>query len=118
MNKILGFELQDQIVRYLAGRISLREFRNWFDSASWNIEIGPDSRVYAMFAEIELRLAEFSSGHWTEEELQGQLKKLLPNHSILVEMASNTISGSSLRIEDRTVGKILSVGTRPAWTSV
>lgn len=118
MSNISGFELQDQVVRYLANRISLHEFRNWFDVASWEAEIEPNSRLYAMIAEVELRLAEYTNGHWTEEELREQMRKIVPDKFVLVEVSSKTVSGSSLRIEEPKVGKIQSVGIRYAWTSV
>ena len=121
MSNISGFELQDQVVRYLANRISLHEFRNWFDMTSWDTEVEPNSRLFAMIAEVELRLAEYSNDHWTEEELRDQLKSLVPDQIVLVETVggpSKTVTGSSLRIEEQKVGKILSVGTRPSWASV
>lgn len=76
MRRQLDLEIHDQLVRYLAKEISLDDFRDWFDAATWDLErAGGSQETWALAGEIELRLSEFSNGHWTEEELQ---KKLLP----------------------------------------
>jgi hypothetical protein len=118
MGGISCVELQDQIVRYLANRISLGEFRNWFDAASWDAEIDSKSELSAMIGEIELRLAEYSDGHWTEEELREQLKKVVRDQFVVVEVAAQTVSGSSIKLVESKVGKLQSVGTKYAWEAV
>lgn len=71
-----------------------------------------------MIGEIELRLAEYSDGHWTEEELREQLKKVVRDQFVVVEVAAQTVSGSSIKLVESKVGKLQSVGTKYAWEAV
>lgn len=65
-------EIHNQLVRYLADEISLDEFRDWFDQTTWDLDLSKN----ALAAEIELRLAEYSSGHRDEAELRKLLRPL------------------------------------------
>jgi hypothetical protein len=79
MGKELELEIREQLIRYLAaGTASLREFRDWFDAATWDIEEQAISQFTSgLAAEIELRLAEYANGHLSEEELRAQLRPLV-----------------------------------------
>ncbi len=71
-------ELQSRLVDYLTGNSSLSEFRDWFDLETWGIAAESDSLVRDLAGEIELRLAEFTNGHLSENEVRRHLKNLLP----------------------------------------
>jgi hypothetical protein len=74
MKTKIDLEIYNQLVRYLAQEITLEQFRDWFDASTWNIEqSGANQDALDLSAEIELRLAEFSSGHWSENELRSRL---------------------------------------------
>ena len=78
MQNRLDLEIHDYLVRYLAEEISLQEFRGWFDASTWDLgERGANNDASDLAGEIELRLAEFSNGHWTEAELREKLQSLL-----------------------------------------
>ena len=67
-------DLQQQIRGHLAtylllGGETLDEFEDWFVLASWNARKETEPATLALIAEIELRLAEYSSGHWDKGEL-------------------------------------------------
>jgi hypothetical protein len=64
----LELNVRNELVRYLAGEISLSSFRNWFDAETWNT---PSE----LSADIDRLLAEYDNGDWTEEAVR---KKLLP----------------------------------------
>lgn len=76
MNEPLILELSNALQRYLASQSSLSEFRDWFDAATWNLE-ETDILLQQVIGEIELRLAEFSNGHWSESELRERFIPLL-----------------------------------------
>ena len=76
MNQPLVLELASELQRYLASHISLSEFRDWFDSATWDID-EESILLRQITREIELRLAEYSNGHWTEGELRDMFTPLL-----------------------------------------
>lgn len=73
----LDLEIHNQLVRYVAQEISAEQFRDWFDVATWDVEQSGNRTAQELAGEIELRLAEFSSGHLTEEELRAKLRPLI-----------------------------------------
>lgn len=82
MKSLIDLEIHNQLVQYLAEDISLREFRNWFDASTWNMEQrGANHDALELAGEIELRLSEFSNGHWTEVELRNMLLPLVRDYT-------------------------------------
>ncbi len=77
MNQPTVLELQTQLTRYLGNAITLEAFRDWFDDATWGLAAEPDSPVRQRAGEVELRVAEFTSGHLTEQELKELLRALV-----------------------------------------
>lgn|SRR5208283_195414 len=71
-------ELRSRLVTYLGGNSSLSEFRDWFDVETWGIAGESDSLLRNLAGEIELRLAEFSNGHLSENEVRRHFENLLP----------------------------------------
>lgn len=71
-------DVQRYLTKYLSGGISLSQFRDWFDAETWDIDLQPDTPLSQVVGEIELRLAEFTNGHRTEDELRYYLESLLP----------------------------------------
>ena len=79
MNQTTVHEIQFHLSRYLSNATTLEEFRNWFDDETWGLAAEPDSPTRRMAGEIELRVAEFTSGHLTEDELRKLLVPLVPD---------------------------------------
>lgn len=79
MNEPTLQDLQSHLADYLTGKLSLSEFRDWFDVETWDIAAEPDTPIRQVTGEIELRLAEFTSGHLTEHELRNLLRVLVPD---------------------------------------
>jgi hypothetical protein len=77
MNELTLRDLQSHLKDYLTGKSSLPEFRDWFDVETWDFATEADTAVRQVAGEIELRLAEFTNGHLTEDELRRQLESLL-----------------------------------------
>lgn len=80
-------EIREKLANYLAGKLSRPDFEDWFVQNSWNIHKSNEPEIIetkSLVHCIELRLAEFSSGHLTE---QGLRKELLP----FVTSISNSI---------------------------
>ena len=72
----LELQIREAITQYIAGRASLREFQEWFAPRTWDIDsLVQDGEVRKLINEIELLLAEFSNGHWTERELKNKLQE-------------------------------------------
>ena len=68
--KVLDLAIREQVARYLAGEISLSAFQDWFIPQAWNIDKRADRFIAELVHGIELKLAEYSSGHWAEDELK------------------------------------------------
>lgn len=73
----IDLEIRAALVRYLNSEISLAEFEDWFVPVAWNIEQTGNREAIELAAEIELRLAEFTNGHWSEDELHNKLAPLV-----------------------------------------
>lgn len=73
-------EIRDRLARYLAKEIPLEEFEDWFVQQSWNMHQGSPEAAQMLASAIELRLAEHSSGHLTEEELQQELRSFVTSY--------------------------------------
>ena len=74
-------EVQSYLAKYLGGPISLSQFRDWFDTETWDLDMQPDA-LGQIIGEIELRLAEFTNGHLSERELRALLQPLLEREQV------------------------------------
>jgi hypothetical protein len=79
MSRTTVHELQTHLSSYLNDSISLDDFRDWFDDETWGLAAEPDSPLRRMAGTIELRIAEFTNGHLSENDLRGFLRPLLTN---------------------------------------
>ena len=70
--------LWEKLSAYARAEISFQQFNDWFIPFSWNAHRISDPAFRDLIGEVQLRLAEFSSGHWTEEELRKFLRQLVP----------------------------------------
>ena len=70
--------VQCYLAQYLNRENSLSQFRDWFDSETWDLDLETETTLGQIVGEIELRLAEFTNGHRTEDDLRYHLESLLP----------------------------------------
>lgn len=102
MTSGVDLKIRSSLVRYLNRDISLAEFQDWFVPVAWGIERTGNRVAIDLAGEIELRLAEFSNGHWTEPELRSKLASLagvyetdlsdgLPNPSHVYSLRSSAL---------------------------
>jgi len=82
MEQNLLREIRSRLGRYLSGKSSLLQFRKWFDVETWGLAAEPDSPVRRLAGEIELRIAEFTNGHRTEDDLRTLLQTLLEREPV------------------------------------
>lgn len=73
----LRFRIRKHLREYVDHRISLGQFRDWFDLETWDIIDKVPRATQELAGAIELRLAEFTSGHLTEDELRALFSSLL-----------------------------------------
>jgi hypothetical protein len=82
MNESLFREVRTQLSRYLSGKSSLEQFREWFDVETWGLAAEPDSPLRQLAGEIELRIAEYTNGHRTEDDLRNLFQALLQREPV------------------------------------
>ena len=80
----------EQLSRYLGNQISLDEFEDWFVQASWNAHLESDPVARKLVSAIELKLAEHSSGHLSETDLQEELRALIEPHFVYFSFPQGT----------------------------
>lgn len=85
MNAQIEFSVYRNLVSYLSDTIPLTEFRRRFDTFSWDTEEWNSD----LLSQIELALAEFSSGHRTEQELRDLLQVKWPTPTVQIEPLRN-----------------------------
>jgi hypothetical protein len=84
MSHSLDFNIRERLADYRAGKISFREFEDWFYPETWDIDDTDNQTLANLVYEIKLRLAEFSHGDWTEAELRSMLLSILEKHVVVV----------------------------------
>ena len=83
----LDFNIRERLADYLADRLSLREFEDWFYAKTWDIDDADNQTLTNLVYEIKLRLAEYSHGDWTEAEL----RTLLPHQSKYIDRKAGVV---------------------------
>jgi hypothetical protein len=63
---------------YLSSDLSLREFHDLFIPATWDIQRFRDPDVVSLIRQVQLALAELSSGDITEPELRAEFDAMMP----------------------------------------
>jgi hypothetical protein len=95
----LDLKIREKLASYLVGEISLREFEDWFVPASWNVAQSNNSNAVNLVYEIELWLAEYSDGHWNEQELKNYLKPLVIDYRVDVGYNLVVVIGSNANVQ-------------------
>jgi hypothetical protein len=98
MNSSLDLEIRDKLGSYLLGEISLEDFKDWFVPSSWDVDHQNNQAAINMVYEIELRLAEYSNGYWSEDELKPLLRPLVADY-LKIGYDSIIVMDSVARVE-------------------
>lgn len=69
-------EIRSKVQALIDGDLPSQAFQSWFVPALWNSE-ELDPAADELASEIELRLAEYSRGHWSEDELKNLLARFV-----------------------------------------
>jgi hypothetical protein len=103
MTPRVDFEIRKQLIRYLSGQISLNTFQEIFIPIIWDIDKKENKAVKKLSNRIILRLAEYSNGDWSEQELKDFFRPMVGNFNIEIDMSSYPqnrliFSGKTMRI--------------------
>lgn len=77
MPDALDQEIRTWIARYLRGGVSLDAFERWFTPATWDVESTGDAAAQGLAAVVALKLAEFSHGDLSVDELREEFRPLV-----------------------------------------
>ena len=95
----VDLQIREQLARYLAGEMSLAEFRDWFGPVVWGIEQCADPTAEGLAYEVEGRLAEADAGRWNETTLRGTLAPLVEQCRVGTVSSVTTSSASTVIVE-------------------
>jgi len=85
---IAEHQIRQWLARFLHGEVSLDQFEDWLVGRSWNMHRDSDEAAQKLASAIELRLAEYSSGHLNDEQLRNELLPFATNYSAIVHFGS------------------------------
>lgn len=71
---VLEHHMREAVTSYVSGEVSLTQFQEWFVPRAWEV-LAENAAGADIAAEIELLLAEFTSGDLTERQLRDALKQ-------------------------------------------
>ncbi len=84
MTHSLDFTIRERMADYQEGRLTLREFEDWFFAETWESDDLDNQSLTNLIYEIKLRLAEYTHGDWSEAELRSLLLSILEKHVVAV----------------------------------
>jgi hypothetical protein len=99
MESHLDLAIREKLSSYLVGKISLEEFEDWFVLESWNVAQSNNSNAVNLVYEIELWLAEYSDGHWSEKQLKNYLVPLVTDYKVEVGYDRIIVMDSNAKVE-------------------
>jgi hypothetical protein len=112
MTNSLDHEIQQQLGWYLRGEISLADFEAWLVPATWDVSPQSDPAAHGLATAITLRIAEFTNGDWSEDELRRELDQLQPKITL-----SGGEKGQVIILASQGQGSSQVAGKQPAGAS-
>jgi hypothetical protein len=99
MQTFLDLAIQERLAKYLSGKSSLTAFEDWFAPIAMRVERSGNPAAIDLAHEIELRLAEYTGGYWTEPALRAALAPLVMTVLVNTSGLPRTWTRSSTRAE-------------------
>lgn len=105
-------EVLDRLVAYVEGRSSRQAFEDWLTPLTFEVVGNGPPTLDELIREIELHLAEFTSGHLSEQELRSELSPLLQTY----HLEGFRIGGEQSTVWQATGTTSVTVGAEPSWS--
>lgn len=111
-------EVRKELVKFLSNEISLDQFEDWLASKSWDMHKDSIASAQKLVSAIELRLAEYSSGHGELEALRAELVPYATEINIFVsyDMSPTFAIGASSSVT--IVPGVAASPATPAWCPI
>ena len=95
------------VISFLSNDIDLDSLDEWIAQKSWNMHLDSEPSAQALASAVELRLAEYSSGHLPIEQLKSELRSLLVPFEINIEkLPSKGRAESSMDVKIVDAGEL------------
>lgn len=118
----LGLEMRKQVVRYLARELSIAELQVALAPLAWNADRRADPASAALAHDLDLLLAEFSHGDWSEDEIRQRLRPVVANYIVQEDSRALVTSSSSSSFSNAPISWVPASGSsfdiRPVKASV
>lgn len=101
MDTTLDTAIREHIFRYLTGEIDLPAFEDWFVGATWEVLGHAEGPLLALVGDVDLALAEYSSGHATIIDLRRDLGDAMQNVTVAVGAPQDATAASGTTISQR-----------------
>ncbi len=79
---MIDVEIRNKLAQYLASAISLRAFQEWFVPLTWDIQNTQCLHVLDLVYGIELKIAEYTNGHLSEDDLRQALSPMVESYTV------------------------------------
>ena len=100
---IADYQIRQWLARYLHKEVSLDQFEDWIVQQSWNMHLDSELSAQNLASAIELRLAEYSSGHLDENQLRSELLPFITSYNAVVYVGQNQQVPPSSDSQNRTL---------------
>lgn len=119
MSYSLDLSIREQLASYLAGKISLRQFEDWFFPETWDVDQFANLFLISLVYGIKLRFAEYSHGDWTEDELRRLLRPFVEKYDMSVAStpAQSQIQLGTSSLSSRITYSVQSADTKSSMVS-
>jgi hypothetical protein len=85
--------IRSNLIRCLAGEMSLDDFKSWFVAHTWDVDGIGDRSSTDLAHDIDLALVESSSGHLSEAELRDALRTIA--NTVVLDIAGSDVQSFS-----------------------
>ena len=75
-------EIHEHLSSYLANKISLHEFEDWFFPKTWDLDKLDEPALLDLVYQVKLNWAEYSDGDLSEKEFRSMLLSLAQSYTI------------------------------------
>lgn len=83
---MLDADIRDRLAQYLRGELTLRSFQEWFIRETWDIQNSEPQYILDLAYSIKLKLAEYTNGHLTEDDLRKALRQYVEHFTMVLPL--------------------------------
>src|ERR1700674_2226168 len=103
---MLDMSIREQLARYLNQEITLAGFQEWYVPFSWQADRRSDLFLRELISDIDLRLAEYTSGHLSEEQLRSELRSLIQTCRVTIGTTTSAVITTSFSSSETPLSQL------------